>query len=354
MPYTLIRNDITTCRVDAIVNAANVNLKMGGGVCGAIFSAAGAGKLQKACEALAPIKTGEAVITKGYALPARYIIHTAGPVYHDGKPYEETLLRMCYINALDLANKHGCKSVAFPLISSGAYGYPKERALIVATGAISQWLMKNDLDVLLVVYDKTAFMLSNELTGKVRAFIDENYIDERKAKFDRSSRLYEDVSLDYMETEACLMRIDSSLQAPQRPVAYEAETISKKLLHEASPGEFIGRLDEPFSATLLRLIDAKGKTDIEIYKRANIDRKLFSKIRTGKGYMPSKKTAVAFAVALELSLPETRDLLERAGFALSRSVMFDVIIEYFITRKHYGIFDINNVLFEYDQPLLGG
>ena len=354
MPYTIIRNDITTCRVDAIVNAANVTLKMGGGVCGAIFSAAGAGKLQKACDAIAPIKTGEAVITKGYALPARYIIHTAGPVYHDGKPYEEALLRTCYINALNLAKKHGCKSVAFPLVSSGAYGYPKDRALAIATSAISEWLMKNELDVLLVVYDKTSFMLSNELTGKIRAFIDENYVDEGKAKFSRSSRLYEDVSLDYMETEACLMRIDRSLQAPQHPVAGSDRSKLLKPPSDETYKEFIDHLDEPFSAILLRLIDTKGKTDIEIYKRANIDRKLFSKIRTGKGYMPSKKTAVAFAVALELSLSETRDLLERAGFALSRSVMFDVIIEYFITRKHYDIFDINNVLFEYDQPLLGG
>ena len=148
--------------VDAIVNAANTNLQMGGGVCGAIFSAAGVDRLQAACDNLAPIQTGDAVIAKGYALPAKYIIHAAGPVYRDGKHNEEVLLRSCYKNVLDLAKKHGCESVAFPLISSGVYGYPKDEALTVATGAISEWLMKDEMDVSLVVYDKTAFTLSNE------------------------------------------------------------------------------------------------------------------------------------------------------------------------------------------------
>ena len=144
MPLTIIRNDITKLHVDAIVNAANANLQMGGGVCGAIFSAAGADRLQAACDNLAPIRTGDAVITRGFALPAKYVIHAVGPVYRDGKQGEETLLRSCYKNALDLAQKHECESVAFPLISSGLYGYPKDQALAVATSAIGQWLLDND------------------------------------------------------------------------------------------------------------------------------------------------------------------------------------------------------------------
>ncbi|MCL1941232.1 MAG: macro domain-containing protein, partial [Synergistaceae bacterium] len=175
MPLTIVRNDITKMRVDAIVNAANTSLSMGGGVCGAIFSASGAAKLKTACNQLAPIQTGEAVITPGFGLPAKYVIHAAGPVYQGGKHGEEKLLRSCYTNALDLAQKNGCKSIAFPLISSGIYGYPKDEALAVATSAIGKWLLENDMDVSLVVFDKTAFELSRKLNSEVKAFIDENY-----------------------------------------------------------------------------------------------------------------------------------------------------------------------------------
>ena len=385
MPLTILRNDITKMNVDIIVNAANTKLHAGGGVCGAIFNAAGVDRLQKACDKLSPIGTGSAVITKGYALPAKYIIHTAGPVYRDGKQNEEVLLRSCYINTLELAKKCKCKSIAFPLISSGTYGYPKEEALAVATGAISEWLMENDMDVSLVVYDKVAFSLSNNLLGEVKAFIDENYVDERKLRFNREqtrlraeSESYDsDVSTKsaslfdtdvFKESyDATITSVTDGIAERKRDVAEEifkvehvaASQIRAQMAPLASRkannlDDVVGRLDEPFSTTLFRLIDVKGKTDVEVYKRANLDRKLFSKIRNSKGYIPSKKTVVALAVALELSLPETHDLLRRAGFALSRSVVFDVIIEYFITNRRYNIFDINNVLFEYDQSLLGG
>ena len=155
MPLTIIQNDITKLSVDAIVNAANTSLQMGGGVCGAIFNAAGAGKLQAACDELAPIKTGEAVITDGFDLPAKFIIHTAGPVYDDGKHGEEELLRSCYINSLRLAVENDCQSIAFPLISSGIYGYPKAEALDVATTAIRDFINEHDINVSLVVFDKS-------------------------------------------------------------------------------------------------------------------------------------------------------------------------------------------------------
>jgi len=383
MPLAIIRNDITKMNVDAIVNAANTGLKAGGGVCGAIFHAAGEEKLQKACDKLAPVKTGEAVITKGFALSAKYVIHAVGPVYRDGKQNEENLLRACYKNALDIAKKHGCKSIAFPLISSGIYGYPKNEALTVATNTIGKWLMDDDMDVSLVVFDKAAFEISGDLLGEVKAFIDENYVDERNRAFaDKRTQWLSDVDLcrtdsalmspepDYLSTRESAVRRQKPVKEKHKEKdKYEAGTVSAPFKADTAPlfaaqaappaftrgiGDAIGRLDEPFSATLLRLIDAKGKTDVEVYKRANLDRKLFSKIRTGKAYMPSKRTAIALAVAMELSLPETRELLERAGFALSRSVVFDVIIEYFISRRKYDIFEINNVLFEYDQQLLGG
>jgi len=380
MPLTIIRNDITKMDVDVIVNAANIDLRAGGGVCGAIFAAAGAGKLQKACDRLAPVNTGDAVITKGFSLPAKYVIHAVGPVYKDGKSSEESQLRACYENALNLAKKFGCKSIAFPLISSGVYGYPKDEALAVATGTIGKWLMKADMDVSLVVFDKAAFALSGGLLGAVKAFIDENYVDERNVRYSSSItqaafqvdshcdtsavRSFEPPSSYPMASPKASMAVPKTPKTPMTPMASHPTpspmasspanySIPPKNLKKRK-SDVVVRLDEPFTAALLRQIDAKGKTDVEIYKRANLDRKLFSKIRTGKNYMPSKRTAVALAVAMELSLPETRDLLERAGFALSRSVVFDVIIEYFISRKKYDIFEINNVLFEYDQQLLGG
>jgi len=365
MPLTIIRNDITKINADAIVNAANTELRAGGGACGAIFTAAGADKLQAACDKLAPIETGGAVITKGYALPAKYIIHTAGPVYKDGKHDEEALLRLCYEKSLDLAKKHGCESIAFPLISSGIYGYPKDEALNVATSAIGEWLMKNDMDVSLVVFDKTAFAISTGLLGAVKAYIDENYVDEQNLRYTRTHKSQWDGSEAYgsqtLSQFSKPLDFEAQSQVEEAQVRYnESFTFSESAfappaaIKRAKPGkDIIANLDEPFTTTLLRLIDSKGKTDVEVYKRANLDRKLFSKIRSGKGYMPSKKTVIALAIALELTLHETRNLLECSGFALSRSVVFDVIIEYFISNKIYDIFDINNVLFEYDQPLLG-
>jgi O-acetyl-ADP-ribose deacetylase (regulator of RNase III)/transcriptional regulator with XRE-family HTH domain len=342
MPFTIVRQDITKMKVDAIVNAANTYLQMGGGVCGAIFKAAGVAKLQAACDKLAPIKTGEAVITQGFDLPAKYIIHTAGPIYrYQNAEQSEKLLRSAYTESLRLAIENKCESIAFPLISSGIYGYPKDEALKVATSAIQDFLVDHDIDVTLVVFDETAFTVSRELLGAVESYIDEHYVDTHQIKRRKL--------------------LDVERQA--KPEADESDILFNRNLYEsilspigtpASLDDLVGNLDDPFSQMLLRLIDAKGMTDVEVYKRANLDRKLFSKIRSNKGYMPSKRTAIALAIALRLSLDETDDLLERAGYALSHAVKFDVIVEYFIANGKYDVFEINEVLFEYDQPLLGG
>jgi len=341
MPFTIVRQDITKMKVDVIVNAANINLQMGGGVCGAIFKAAGAFKLQDACEKLAPIKTGEAVITPGFVLPAKFIIHAAGPAYSRNNAEQSgRLLRSAYINSLQLAVSNNCNSIAFPLISSGIYGYPKDEALQVATSAIRDFLADHDLHVYLAVFDKAAFVISEKLIGEVASYIDEHYIE---VHMDRCRDLL-DIERMVLE-DADISRYIEPKKQKVKPDIAESTTCLDDLFDN---------LDESFSTTLLRLIDAKGKTDVEVYKRANLDRKLFSKIRTGKGYIPSKRTAVALAVALELTLEETDDLLKRAGYALSHSQKFDVIVEYFIINRMYNIFDINEVLFNYDLPLLGG
>lgn len=330
MPFEIIRNDITKVHTDAIVNAANKALKKGGGVCGAIFDAAGNEQLQKACDKIGNCNVGEAVLTPGYNLPAKYIIHTVGPIWQDGSYGEAMYLANCYKNSLKLAFEHNLESIAFPLISSGIYGYPKDQALRIAISTISKFLLKNDMQVYLVVYDKQAIMLSEKLFSSIKRYIDDNYIDEHRIKY-QNSRSIEDYEI-------------------QLPEIYSSEMMYRE---SRSLDDVMKNLDESFTQMLLRLIDDKNMTDIETYKKANIDRRLFSKIRSDIGYKPSKSTAIAFAIALELSLDETQDLLSKAGFTLSHSSKFDLIIEFFIKNANYHIFEINEALFSFDQSLLG-
>ena len=319
MPLTIVSNDITKMKVDAIVNAAKESLLGGGGVDGAIHAAAGPELLAK-CKTLGGCPTGQAKITDGFNLPAKYIIHTVGTIYLDGNHQEELLLTSCYRASLALAKAYKCKTVAFPLISSGAYGYPKDQALQVAINAISEFLLENDMTVYLVIYDKAAYQISEALFSPVAAYIDAHYA-------------YEPIV--YHVVRGCAGDCESL-----RPMQMDLDAKLKQL-------------DESFSQMLLRKIDEKSITDAECYKKANIDRKLFSKIRKDVHYKPSKPTAIAFAIALELSLTETEELLRKAGFALSHSNKFDIIIEYFINNGNYNIFEINEVLFAFDQSLLG-
>ena len=329
MPFEIIRNDITKVHVDAIVNAANSSLLGRGGVDGAIHRAAGPELLDE-CRTLGGCKVGQAKITKGYKLPAKYIIHTVGPVWHGGKTGEENLLTDCYRNSLALAKDYKLESIAFPLISTGAFGYPKDKALKTAISAIGDFLLNNEMMVFLVVYDKAAFKLSEKLFSSITQYIDDKYIEElpvgRRNRFDER----------YQEYYA-----DSSMEAPLKKPKRSLDDVVK-------------HMDETFSQMLLRLIDEKGMTDSETYKRANIDRKLFSKIRNDINYKPSKPTAIAFSIALRLNLDETKDLLLKAGFALSHSSKFDIIIEYFIEDDNYNIFEINEALFAFGQKPLGG
>lgn len=334
MPLEIIRNDITKVHADAIVNAANSSLLGGGGVDGAIHRAAGP-ELLAECRTLGGCKTGEAKITKGYRLPARYVIHTVGPVWHGGKSNEEKLLADCYRNSLALAKEYGLESIAFPLISAGAFGYPKDEALKVAISVIGDFLMSNDMTVYVVVYDKAAFMLSEKLFSSIKQYIDDRYIEEHPSG--RNSRL----------EEAILLR-ESYLEEAHLPLMEAPAKRRKRSLDDV-----VNHLDETFSQMLLRMIDERGMTDSQAYKRANIDRKLFSKIRNDVHYSPSKATAVAFAIALGLNLDETRDLLLKAGYALSSSSKFDIIVQYFIEEGNYNIFEINEALFAFDQKLLG-
>lgn len=331
MPLEIVRNDITTMQVDAIVNAANTGLQMGGGVCGAIFNTAGAAKLQAACDEIGECLVGEAVVTDGFELPAKHIIHTVGPIWQGGTAKEEMLLTNCYKNSLAIAVANGYESVAFPLISSGIYGYPKKQALQIAISTISEFLLAHDLYVYIVVYDQKAFSLSKSLFTSITEYIDENYVDERDVKYYRNRSL----SNEEVVLESTTFRVEGPIE--------------KRSLEDV-----LDQIDDSFSESLLRLIDEKGMTDAETYKKANIDRRLFSKIRNAEDYTPLKKTAIAFAISLELNLDETLDLLAKAGYTLSQSSKFDLIIEYFIEEANYNIHEINEVLFNFEQILLGG
>ncbi|MGG3801413.1 macro domain-containing protein [Metabacillus fastidiosus] len=330
MSLEIVRNDITKMNVDVIVNAANTSLKMGGGVCGAIFQAAGAHELQKVCDKIGGCRVGEAVITDGFKLNAKFIIHTPGPVWQGGTKEEASLLKASYYHSLELAKQYQCESIAFPLISTGIYGYPKEEALQIAVSAISSFLLHNDMLVYLVVFDKKAFGLSKKLFASIRQYIDEHYVEEAESTFKRRRREEHYIMEQLQEIE-----------------------IVRKGIESDSLTELLNDLDESFSERLLRLIDEKEMTDVETYKRANIDRRLFSKIRNETDYTPKKKTAIAFAIALKLNLEETSELLTAAGYALSHSSKFDVIIEFFIQQSNYNIHEINEALFAFDQPLLG-
>lgn len=346
MPLQIVRNDITKMKVDAIVNAANSSLLGGGGVDGCIHRAAGP-ELLAECKTLGGCETGSAKITKGYKLPCKYVIHAVGPRWWDGKHGERDQLISCYRTSLALAKDKKCETVAFPLISSGIYGYPKDQALRIAIDTISEFLIENDMTVYIVIFDRKAYQISGKLYADIAEYIDDNYVDEHSDSY--STRLRRLNALRDLEPvcEASVCEEADEAIEPILPMPMAASKKTKSL------DEALGQIDESFSEMLLRKIDEKGMTDAECYKKANIDRKLFSKIRSDKLYKPSKLTAIAFAIALELSLDETKDMLMKAGFALSHSNKFDIIIEYFIENENYNVFEINEALFAFDQSLLG-
>ena len=343
MPLKIVRNDITKMNVDAIVNAARPSLLGGGGVDGAIHKAAGT-KLLEACKKLGGCNTGEAKVTKGYGLPAKYVIHTVGPVYTGGNNGEAELLGSCYKSSLELAQKHKCESVAFPLISTGAYGYPKDQALKIAVDCIGSFLLENDMSVYIVVFDKESYSIGEKLFFDIAQYIDDVYVKEHtvsRRDISYSEKLWTSRSNKYAS-------FNDSCERAQTYDCTAAPDVFAKGLDKS-----LEEIDESFSQMLLRKIDERGISDAQCYKKANIDRKLFSKIRGDIHYKPSKNTALAFAIALELPMDETEEMLKKAGFALSNSNKFDIIVKYFIKNGNYNVFEINEALFAFDQCLLG-
>lgn len=357
MPLKIIRQDITKIKCDAIVNPTNEYLSPGGGTDAAIHEAAGA-KLLEACKKLGGLAIGEAKLTPAFDLPCKYVIHTAGPIWRDGNYNEQTLLEACYKNALTLAADKKCKSVAFPLISSGVYGYPKEAVLKTAMRVIGDFLFDNEMLVYIVVYDKTSYAISEKLFADVTSYIDDAYAGEPPLFM--SMPMQASMLGDAPVKERFKRRRARKSEQEFEDIVQGCDMAPQMLACEAAPSyktsleDMLRQMDKSFAETLFEYIDAKGMTDVECYKRANVDKKTFSKIKCNKNYKPSKVTAVSFAIALRLNLEETDRLLRTVGMSLSHSSKFDVIIEYFIKTGNYeNIFDVNETLYQFDQVTLG-
>ena len=332
MPFKIVRNDITHMAVDAIVNTANPKPVVGSGTDSMIHSKAGPGLLQ-ARQAVGAIQPGCAAVTPAFDLQAKYVIHTVGPVWDGGGYGEEESLRSCYDNSLKLAVENNCKSIAFPLISSGNYGFPKDKALQIAIAAFSAFLTEHEMQIYLTVFDRDAFRLSEKLFSHVESYIDQHYVDACAVE-NYSLPRRQNLRTERMLRSECLLH----------SVAGSKATTLEEALKAADIG---------FSEALLQLIDKTGTKDSEIYKKANLSKQHFSQIRNNPDYKPTKATALALALALELDLEQTKELIGRAGYALTNSSKFDLIIRFFIEQKNYNIVEINIVLFEHDQSWLG-
>lgn len=335
MPYAIVRNDIARVAADVLVNAANERLAPGSGVCGALFAGAGYEQMLAACQKIGYCPTGSAVVTPGFNLPCRWVVHAVGPVWRGGGCHEAELLHACYRSIFAEVVRLEAQSVAYPLISAGIYSFPIDRALAIAREETEAFLDRHpDVEVTLVVFDRATIRAGGASFAELSSYIDDRYVEESP-----------------------FTRFMSDGAPSERPAAAAPQAVcgapAVAPVESASLDDLLARLDEPFSTTLLALIDARGMTDVEVYKRANISRQLFAKIRAHADYRPKKPTAVALAVALRLNLDETQDLLARAGYTLSHASKFDIIVEYFIARGDYDLFTINEALFAYDQPLLG-
>lgn len=381
MTLKIVRNDIAKVKADAIVNSANKNPVCGGGAEFHIYEAAGRDALLAAREKIGVLNVAEVAVTPAFALNAKYIIHVVGPKWNEGDSGEIVALENCYRGALEKALELGCESIAFPLIASGVYHFPKGFALRLAMHAIGDFLQAHEMDVQLVVYDRKSFEVSERLCDDVLAYIDDNYVQD---KFDGGTRKFaarrwnlnsqedagfenadfdvlcvseaESVSEGEDESESLnYSRIAEKTKRPQKLFACacarrksEDEIEKEKVLEK-----ILATVGATFCDTLFSIIREKNLDDVDVYKKANLDRKHFSKIRSNVNYRPTKKTALALAIALQLNLDQTKDLLARAEIALSPSNKGDLIVSYFISHHKFDIWEINSMLFKFGQPTLG-
>ena len=375
MAFKIVRNDITKITADAIVNTANPKPKFSSGTDSAVYAAAGADKLLEERKKIGRIEEGEVAVTPAFDLDAKYIFHTVGPIWKGGNYGEAETVKRCYTNCLNKALELELESIAFPLLATGNYGFPKSDALLLATSVFSNFLAENEMDITLVVFDNESFELSGKIFDGINQFINDNYVEEKineeyfvcdeaasEPDENAGGRRSRKHGIGLFTGRGKRMAESTGMSAPlSAEAAPEYKMAGSEMLRnnmaalpvKRSLEDVVKNVSETWSESLLRLITERGYTDTEVYKRANVDRKLFSKIRSNKDYQPKKNTAVAFALALRLNLDETKDFLRRAGYAFSPSSKFDLIIEYSIENGVYDLMLINSALFDHDQPQLG-
>ena len=436
MPFKIVRNDITKMNTEAIVNTANEYPVAGPGCDSAVYKAAGYEELLAyRTEKIGVIPEGEVFITPGFALSAKYIIHAVSPLYISGDEGEEEKLRSCYRKSLALAKEQGIRSIAFPLISTGSFGYPKEEGLRIALDEINAFLLGNEMEIYLVVFGEDTTALGTKLYPDLEAYIDRNYVDEKLVEeygapyFDgngtngtidrrrpdhlpgsvgsygmhaapgapgaynaaapsyaappmperekpsrresifrrRRRRKEEEVSIreaysvgQAFEEDVC----EASYEAPEvkEPEAQEApskfdttelpDVLEFAEAHESKLEERMRHLSDTFSEYLMYLIGEKHLKNADVYKRAIIDRKVFSKIKNNPDYHPQKLTALCLCVGAMLNLDESKDLLARAGYALSPCDKTDIIFSYFIENEIYDMIELDIQLEEHGLPCI--
>ena len=393
MPFKIVRNDITKMKTDAIVNTANPKPIYASGTDRAVYEAAGAERLLAERKKIGPMKPGQAAITPGFALPAKYIIHTVGPAWKGGDHGEEEMLARCYRNCLQIAKDQRCRSIAFPMIATGVYGFPKDKALRISLASFSEFLTKEDMQIYLVVFGHSALQLSQKLVEDIDSFIDDNYVEERMAaeyalpeeetfsngmsdedRQLRAAQIEEEYyrrrlrgnrDYNYSERAQRHLRSDDQLKGAaaaeldsfsimQPMLSMESATPPSKWgsKPKRSLEDILGHADETFQQQLFRLIKERGLTNVEVYTRANLDKRLFAKIKSNVDYMPKKQTALALCLALHLNMDEAKDLIARAGYTFSPSNKVDLVIRYFIEKEVFDVYTVDVALFDHDLPML--
>ena len=377
MPFKIVRNDLTKMQVDVIVNTANKAPVYSTGTDTAVYKAAGEEELLAERKKIGYMEEGEVAITPGFKLPAKYIIHAVSPWYIDGNSGEEEKLRSCYKNSLYLAAEHDCKSIAFPLISTGNLGYPKEEGMRIALDEINAFLMKHEMLVYLVVFDTKATELGFKLYPELEAYIDHHYVCQKREE-EYGDRYFGSVRKDDPEydgyqrqrkkLEEKLRRPLINLQMPapfaskssysddvdgacESSVVWEADDLSAFLEeNESALEERMNHMADTFQEYLMYLIRTKKLTNAEVYKRAIVTKQLFSKMKLNPDYHPDKATAMRLCVGARLNLDETKDLLARAGYALSPCDKRDIIFSFFIEHEVFDMIEIDIALEEHGLP----